>query len=776
MEFSKKNINNKSSHIFYDDDIKSFLERVSKTGYDIVPIQNYSVDELYNKLIDSVKYLDKNEKIIIKKAFEFSKKHHENMFRKSGEPYIIHPLWVAIILADLELDCESIIAGLLHDTIEDTSATYEDIKNEFSPEVAELVEGVTKLGRLNYATGKIDEQGENLRKMFLAMAKDIRVILIKLADRLHNMRTLQYMSKEKQIEKSKETIDIYSPIAQRLGITKIRIELDDLALLYSNPKEYINILNKVNDRQIGRENFINQIVDDVKKHIKMANIQAEIYGRVKHLFSIYRKMINQGKDVDEIYDLFAVRILVNSVKDCYGALGVIHDMYIPIPGKFKDYIAMPKSNMYQSLHTTVIGPSGQPFEVQIRTYEMHKVAEFGIAAHWKYKEAGYSAKNEEDKEEAKLTWLRQVLEWQQDMSDNKEFMSLLKRDLDLFSDHVYCFTPEGDVKTFPKGSSTIDFAYSIHSAIGNKMIGARVNDKLVPIDYILKNGDRVSIITSQNSNGPSRDWLKIAKSAQARNKINQWFKQIDKDENLLKGKELLTNSIKQKGYEPQEILKDKFQNIIKSKYSYKSWDGILATIGRGGLKEGLIANRLIEEYEKTTKKEISDLDIINEYSNKNSFESKSNKGEVIVKGSSDIDVHFARCCNPMPGDEIVGFVTRGRGITVHRTDCMNIVSLSTNDKQRIMPASWQNTNLTNENTYYTSINIYSKTKKGIIMEITKIFVEEKIDILSINARSNKNDTTTIEVGFELAGKEVLEKLFNKIKMLNNVIDVVRKNG
>ena len=491
-------------------------------------------NRLYDMLIARIrKYHPSTDVSLIEKAYQLAVKAHGNQCRKSGEPYIVHPLWVAIILADLEMDKETIAAGMLHDVVEDTEVTEEEIRKEFGGEVALLVDGVTKLGRLSYSSDKLEVQAENLRKMFLAMAKDIRVIIIKLADRLHNMRTLQFMTPAKQKEKAKETMDIYAPIAQRLGISKIKTELDDLALKYSQPEVFYDLVKQINARKTEREEFVEQIVEEVSTHMKNANIHADVNGRVKHFFSIYKKMVNQDKTVDQIYDLFAVRIIVDSVKDCYAALGVIHEMYKPIPGRFKDYIAMPKPNMYQSLHTTLIGPNGQPFEIQIRTFEMHKTAEYGIAAHWKYKEASDGKASSGNREEEKLNWLRQILEWQRDMSDNKEFMSLLKNDLDLFADSVYCFTPQGDVKTLPNGSTPIDFAYSVHSAVGNKMVGARVNGKLVPIEYRIQNGDRIEIITSQNSQGPSRDWLKVVKSTQARNKINQWFKKELKEDNIL---------------------------------------------------------------------------------------------------------------------------------------------------------------------------------------------------------------------------------------------------
>ena len=563
---------------------KEKMESVRKADAAVKSMHDFTSPEvLYQELIKSVKkYHPSTDISMIEKAYKVASEAHKDQKRKSGEPYIIHPLCVAIILADLELDKETIVAGLLHDAVEDTWMTYEEVEKEFGSEVALLVDGVTKLGQLSYSKDKVEVQAENLRKMFLAMAKDIRVILIKLADRLHNMRTLQYMRPEKQQEKARETMDIYAPIAMRLGISKIKVELDDLSLKYLKPDVYYDLVEKVALRKSAREAFVNSIVKQVKQHMEDANIKAQVDGRVKHFFSIYKKMVNQDKTIDQIYDLFAVRIIVDTVKDCYAALGVIHEMYKPIPGRFKDYIAMPKANMYQSLHTTLIGPNGQPFEIQIRTFEMHKTAEYGIAAHWKYKETS-DGKKPGKSEEEKLNWLRQILEWQRDMSDNREFMSLLKNDLDLFADSVYCFTPQGDVKTLPNGSTPIDFAYSVHSAVGNKMVGARVNGKLVPIEYKIKNGDRIEIITSQNSQGPSRDWLKIVKSTQAKNKINQWFKKELKEDNILKGKDMLNQYAKTKGFKPGLYTKPQYMESVMHKYGFRDWDSVLAAIGHGGL-------------------------------------------------------------------------------------------------------------------------------------------------------------------------------------------------
>ncbi len=741
------------------------------------PADFTSPEVLYEDLIEKVKlYHPSSDLSDIERAYKVAKKAHEGQFRKSGEPYIIHPLCVAIILAELELDKESIIAGLLHDVVEDTVMTSEDVAKEFGDEVALLVDGVTKLTQLNYQHDKIEVQAENLRKMFLAMAKDIRVILIKLADRLHNMRTMQYQSPAKQVEKSRETMDIYAPIAHRLGISKIKVELDDLSMKYLMPDTYNDLVKQVDINRPGREAFIKSIIKEVGMHISNAGIEAEIDGRVKHFFSIYRKMVNQNKTLDQIYDIFAVRIKVDTVKDCYAALGVIHEMYKPIPGRFKDYIAMPKPNMYQSLHTTLIASNGQPFEVQIRTYEMHRIAEYGIAAHWKYKEGktGESNKNEE----AKLSWLRQILEWQRDMSDNKEFLSSIKNDLNLFSDSVYCFTPTGDVKTLPAGSNPIDFAYSIHSAVGNKMVGARVNGKLVNIDYEIKNGDRIEIITSQNSKGPSRDWLSMVKSTQARNKINQWFKQELKEDNIIKGKELVSSYCKGKGIVLSEINKPEFVEKALRKYGYKDWDSIMAAVGHGALKEGQIVNKLNEEYLKTKKAEVTDkqvLDTIVASESKEKDKEKKGKGGIVVKGIHDVAVRFSKCCNPVPGDEIVGFVTRGRGISIHRTDCINILNFPATERARLIEAEWEQPE-NNSEKYSAEINIYAGNRKGLIVDISRLFTEANIDVRFMNSRVNKKSMATINLGFVVSGKEELNRLIDKLRKIDGVTDIERATG
>lgn len=736
-----------------------------------------SPHELYKALIDKVRSYHPSADIsMIEKAYRVADEAHKNQRRKSGEPYIVHPLCVANILAELELDKESIVAGILHDVVEDTVMTTEQIAELFSDEIALLVDGVTKLTQLNM--DKIEYQAENLRKMFLAMAKDIRVILIKLADRLHNMRTLKYMDPEKQKEKARETMDIYAPIAHRLGISKIKVELDDLSLKYLEPEVYKDLAEKIATKKSERQAYIDSIVQEVKRHIDESGIQAKIDGRIKHFFSIYKKMVNQNKTIDQIYDLFAVRIIVDTVKDCYAALGVIHEMYKPIPGRFKDYIAMPKPNMYQSLHTTLIGPKGAPFEIQIRTFDMHRTAEYGIAAHWKYKEGQDGKSGTANSEEEKLAWLRQVLEWQRDMSDNKEFLSLIKNDFDLFSDNVYAFTPTGDVKTLPAGSNTIDFAYSIHSAVGNKMVGARVNGKLVPIDYVIQNGDRVEIITSQNSKGPSRDWLSIVKSTQAKNKINQWFKSQRKEDNIVKGKELLSAYCKAKSIVLSDLLKPEFTAAVMRKYGFKDWDSVLAAVGHGGLKEGQIINKLLEEYKKKNKKEITDENVLEAISDtRERAPQKSSKSGIVVEGIHDVAVRFSRCCSPVPGDEIVGFVTRGRGVSIHRTDCINIINLPEDDRARLINAEWNVTDgKTPPGVYTAEIKIYANNRTGVLVDVSRVLTENKIDVTSMNVRTSKQGTATISVGFGISSKEQLNEIIAKIRNIESVLDIERTAG
>ena len=750
--------------------------------------EHLSPEELYRDLISRVqKYHPSDDISLIEKAYKLADEAHKTQVRKSGEPYIIHPLCVAIILADLEMDKETIAAGLLHDVVEDTIYTSEEIEQEFGADVALLVDGVTKLQSLQLGDNsavmdkdkeKLEMQAENLRKMFLAMAKDIRVIIIKLADRLHNMRTLKYMKPEKQQRIARETLDIYAPIAQRLGISKIKVELDDLSLKYLQPDVYYDLVDKIAVRKSVREKYIQTIVEEVSEHIAKAGIKAKIDGRVKHFFSIYKKMKNQNKTIDQIYDLFAVRIIVDNVKDCYAALGAIHEIYKPIPGRFKDYIAMPKPNMYQSLHTTLMGSTGQPFEIQIRTFEMHKAAEYGIAAHWKYKEAS-DGKKPETQEEEKLVWLRQILEWQRDMSDNREFMSLLKSDLDLFSDNVYCFTPSGDVKNLPAGSTPIDFAYCIHSAVGNKMVGARVNGKLVTIDYEIKNGDLVEILTSQNSKGPSRDWLGIVKSPQAKSKINQWFKNESKEDNIVRGKEAILAYCKAKSITVSDILIPQYMTVIMRKYGFRDWEAVLAAIGHGGLKEGQIVNKMVEMYDKDHPKVVSDEEIVaavEENAQAQRTNHMRSKNGITVKGIHDVAVRFSKCCSPLPGDEIVGFVTRGRGVSIHRTDCVNVINLPEIETSRLIDAEWEDTEENSGEKYVAEIKIFANNRNGLLADVSKALTEKNINILALNTRANKQNVATMSITFEISGKDELIRVIDKMRSIEGVVDIERTTG
>jgi GTP pyrophosphokinase len=741
-------------------------------------------DKLYEELIRRVRrYHPSDDITLIEKAYNQAREAHEGQLRKSGEPYIIHPLCVGIILADLEMDKETIAAGLLHDVVEDTICTKEEIEESFGSDVALLVDGVTKLTALQLTsdTGsktpeQADMQAQNLRKMFLAMAKDIRVILIKLADRLHNMRTLAHMPPEKQQRIAQETLDIYSPIAGRLGISRIKVELDDLSLKYLKPDVYRDLAEKVAARKSEREKYVEDICEKVRQSISEAGIKGDVNGRVKHFFSIYKKMRNQNKTLDQIYDLFAIRIIVDTVKDCYAALGVIHEMYKPIPGRFKDYIAMPKPNMYQSLHTTLIGPTGQPFEIQIRTRDMHRAAEYGIAAHWKYKEAS-DGKKAENGEEEKLIWLRQILEWQQDLSDNQEFMSLLKSDLNLFSEDVYCFTPTGEVKNLPAGSTPIDFAYSIHSAVGNKMIGAKVNGKLVPIDYKIQNGDRIEVVTSQNSKGPSRDWLSIAKSTSTKNKINQWFRHELKEENISKGKELLIEYCKSKGLDYFSIAKPEFQAMVTRKYGFHEWDAVLAAVGHGGLKEGQIINKILELSESEHKRNITDEEVLAAVAESNVTPQVSGTDNaIIVKGVHDVAVRFSKCCNPVPGDDICGFVTRGRGVSIHRRDCVNVIKMQEEDRTRLIEAKWQAESAEGGGKYAATIKIFANNRSGLLADVSRALTEKDIDIISMNTRTSKQGLATMETSFQVSSRDQLREIVDKIRQIDSVIDIERTTG
>ncbi len=719
-------------------------------------------------------------------AYHLAEKAHEGQLRQSGEPYVIHPIQVAKYLADLELDLESIIAGLLHDVIEDTYLTTEDIQNIFGADVAALVDGVTKLKQLKYETTDKEEiQAENYRKLFLAMAKDIRVILIKLADRLHNMQTLEYKSRAKQIDIARETLDIYAPIAHRLGISKIQVQLEDLALKYLEPDIYYDLVQKINKKRSERESFMSQIVEEIQNALEEVDIHAQVYGRPKHFFSIYRKMVKKSYSLDQIYDLFAVRLIVDSVKDCYGALGIIHDIYTPMPGRFKDYIAMPKANMYQSLHTTLISHDGQPFEVQIRTVEMHRTAEYGIAAHWKYKEQnGSKAVSEEEK----LNWLQKVLEWQQDLSDNKDFLNALRVDFDAFQEQVYAFSPKGDVIELAAGSTPIDFAYMIHSAVGNKMVGARVNGRIVTLNYEIKNGDRVEIITSQNSKGPSRDWLNIAATSQARNKINQWFKRESKQDNIARGHEAIERYAKSKGLVLSDLLRPEWMEIVQHKYGFQDWDAIQAAVGHGGLKEGQVVNRLYQEYMKEKNDLMEEDDIIasltdriqkhQENANNEYQRHRKASNPITVHGINDVAVHFSKCCNPVPGDEIIGYVTRGRGVSIHRTDCQNIIQLSEDERRRLLDAEWEvGSDTTKGMKFVTSVQVVAEDRKGILMDITSVISNADIMLTQMNARRKKDSNEAIfNMSFEITSKEQLQLVATKIQQVPGVYEVIRSTN
>lgn len=765
-------------------DMQKFLELERPDATIQAPSDFTDPEDLYRILEETIlKYHPSDDLSMVKKAYLMAKDAHKDQKRKSGEPYIIHPICVAIILAELQLDKESIIAGLLHDIVEDTDTELEDLTREFNGEIALLVDGVTKLTQTNWDRSKEDAkselQAENLRKMFLAMAKDIRVIMIKLADRLHNMRTMQYQSPAKQKEKSRETLDIYSPIAARLGISKVKTELDDWSLRYLYPDVYEELSERLYETRDKRQEFINEIKSEVRAGMKAAGLEGDVAGRVKHFFSIYKKMVKQNKTLDQIYDIFAVRIIVNDIKDCYAALGIIHEMYTPIPGRFKDYIAMPKPNRYQSLHTTLIGKNGQPFEIQIRTREMHQIAEYGIAAHWKYKEKGSGDVDVKD-EEKKLSWLREILEWQNNSENNKEFISLVKNDLDIFSDRVYCFTPEGDVKNLPAGSTVIDFAYSVHSAVGNRMVGAKANGKMVTIDYVIQNGDRMEVVTSQNAKGPNLDWLKLAKSAQARSKINQWFKAERKEDNVAKGKELMQSYCKSKGINLPDINRPEMQEIVMRKYGFREWEAVLAAIGHGGMKEGQVVNRLYDEYKKKNKQPITDqeiLDSINEKEKERDKEVRQKpKGGITVKGVDDVAVRFSRCCSPVPGDEIVGFVTRGRGVSIHRTDCLNMLNLPDSEKPRLIEATWQATAETGNEKYGTEICIYADNRTGLLSDISRIFSEQKIDITGINSKNNKQGLVVISISFDIHSVQELKGLFHRLSNVDSVVDIERTIG
>ncbi len=710
------------------------------------------------------KYNRKSNSKLINKAYEFSKRYHEGQVRKSGEPYIIHPLEVAYIVSTLELDDDAICAALLHDVVEDTEVTREMIVAEFGEEIANLVDGVTKLGKIAHYLDKEEEQVENYRKFFMAMAKDIRVLMIKLADRLHNMRTLKHLSDDRKYAIAKETMQLYAPLANRLGIYSIKWELEDLSFLYMEPEAYAELVEGINKRREEREKFINDIIVEIRKKLKEVKIEAEVYGRPKHFYSIYRKMKKDNKTLDQIYDLFAMRIIVNSVKDCYAALGLVHELYKPMPGRFKDYISMPKPNMYQSLHTTLIGTEGTPFEVQIRTWDMHRVAEYGIAAHWAYKEGKSVSASDE-----KLSWLREAIEWQKETNDDKEFLSKLK--FDLFDEEVFVFTPKGDIKSLPTGSTPIDLAYMIHEQVGHRMTGAKINSKIVPITTKLENGDIVEIITSDSAKGPSRDWLKIVKTTQARNKIQNWFKKALRDENILKGKEQIEKELKRIGMSFADLFKTEWVNKVLEKYKYNTLEDCYAAIGFGAISAAKIITRLLEEYKKENKEEEIENKIQELREAKPATRTKVSKSGVVVKGIDNCLVKLSRCCNPLPGDEIIGYITKGRGVSVHRADCVNCKDLLS-DEQRIIEVSWYKENAAS---YMADLEIYANDRSGLLADITVAIGDLKAKMVSINARTvNNGRVAIINVGVEVEDIEKLNKVIKAVRKVDSVYDVHRQ--
>ncbi|MBI6072976.1 bifunctional (p)ppGpp synthetase/guanosine-3',5'-bis(diphosphate) 3'-pyrophosphohydrolase [Clostridium perfringens] len=725
---------------------------------------------MLEELISKIKANGNNVDIdLVKKAYDLAFEAHKEQKRESGEPYIIHPISVAMILADMGMDTNTIVAGLLHDVIEDTDYTYEDISNIFNVEVANLVDGVTKLGKIKYKS-KEEQQADNVRKMLLAMAKDIRVIIIKLADRLHNMRTLKYMKPEKQKKKAQETLDIFAPLAHRLGISKIKWELEDLCLRYIHPEEYYDLVNMIAEKRVEREKFISRIIEELKENLDKANIDSDIEGRPKHFYSIYRKMVNKHKSIEQIFDLTAIRILVNTVKDCYAVLGIVHTIYKPIPGRFKDYIAMPKPNMYQSLHTTVIGSEGKTFEIQIRTFEMHRTAEYGIAAHWKYKSGVTGTDSKDMTFENKLTWLRDILEWQKEAVDATEFMEGFK--LDLFSDEIFVFTPKGVVINLPAGATPIDFAYKIHTDIGNKCVGAKVNGKIVTLDYKLKTGEIVEILTSSSSRGPNIDWLNIANSNQARSKIKQWLRKARREENLERGKEMLEKECKKQSLVFSDLCKGPLYDKLLKRYHLNNVEEIYVAVGEGELLSSTVISKLKENVVKQVTEEELNKNIEEQIAKTERQTKKKQSYGVTVKGLNNIMVRFARCCNPVPGDDIAGYITKGRGVSVHRKDCSNFKAIVEKQREKVVDVSWRTEKGT---AYVAELEVKAEDRMCLLSDVMLVITDSNLSLLSLNAKSGKNGVANINIQVKIDNIEQLKELMKKIRRLQGILDVYRVN-